>query len=89
MEQPNLADMTVSEIMRRWPETLGVFLELHMHCVGCPIGVLHTPCDAATEHGMQCEQLLADLNAAIAGKWSRAARSDDPRRSRRAGAAHG
>ena len=30
MYKTNLRDLTVSEILRRWPSTLGVFLDLNM-----------------------------------------------------------
>jgi hybrid cluster-associated redox disulfide protein len=66
VDQPDLRDMTVSEIMREWPRTIGVFLDLHMHCIGCPIGSFHTARDAAIEHGISHELLLAKLGAAIA-----------------------
>ncbi|HEX5007783.1 MAG TPA: DUF1858 domain-containing protein [Hyphomonadaceae bacterium] len=44
-------EMTVDEVMRRWPATIRVFLDFRMGCVGCPIGGFHTVADACTEHG--------------------------------------
>ena len=35
-------EMTVDEVMRRWPATIRVFLDFRMGCVGCPIGGFHT-----------------------------------------------
>ncbi len=87
MEQPNLCDMTISEILRRWPSTISVFIDLRMHCIGCPIGIFHTPVDAAAEHGIPLELLLAELNASIAGHRVRRVPVNVLRRSERVGAA--
>ena len=89
MHQPNLRDMTVSEILRRWPSTLGVFLDLHMHCIGCPIGIFHTPVDAAKEHAIPLDVLLAELERAIVGQRVRGALAGVLPRSGTAGAARG
>jgi hybrid cluster-associated redox disulfide protein len=87
--QQALFDMTVSDIMRRWPMTLSVFLDFRMLCIGCPIGIFHTPADVAEEHGIALELLLAELNSAIAGDRVRRGRTGDLPRSRKAGAAPG
>lgn len=89
MEQPKLCDMTVSEILRCWPAALEVFIDLRMHCIGCPIGTFHTPADAAAEHDIPVEHLLRELRAAIEGNRLRRVRTGAPRRSGTAGAALG
>ncbi len=60
-----LLDMSVDDIMRRWPDTIRVFLNLHLLCVGCPIGAFHTLIDAAKEHHIDTSQLLEKMNIAI------------------------
>jgi hybrid cluster-associated redox disulfide protein len=45
-------DMTVDEIMRRWPATMQVFIRNKMICVGCPIGSFHTVKDACDAHDL-------------------------------------
>ena len=89
MYRPSLRDMTVSEILRRWPATFAVFLDLHMHCICCPIGIFHTPVDAAKEHAIPLELLLSELDEAIAGRRVRGAPAGDLRLSGEAGAARG
>src|SRR5690606_15039957 len=89
VEQPNLREMTVSEILRRWPSTLSVFIDLHMHCIGCPIAIFHTPSDAAAEHGIPLDLLLAELDAAIEGSRVRQARTAAPHQSGTVGAVRG
>jgi hybrid cluster-associated redox disulfide protein len=57
-------DITVDEVMRRWPKTIRVFLGFRMHCVGCPIAGFHTVADACREHRAEPVLFLAALRAA-------------------------
>src|SRR5215469_10082197 len=45
-------ELTVDEVMRRWPPTIRAFLDFSMHCVGCPIAPFHTVEEACREHGV-------------------------------------
>lgn len=54
-------DMTVDEIMRRWPSTIGVAIRHGMLCVGCPIGVFHTVTDACAAHKVDEDAFSAEL----------------------------
>ncbi|MBX3574037.1 MAG: DUF1858 domain-containing protein [Mesorhizobium sp.] len=54
-------DMTVDEIMRRWPSTIGVAIRHGMLCVGCPIGIFHTVTDACAAHGLDEDAFSAEL----------------------------
>ena len=67
MQTERFIDLPVSEIMNRWPSTIGVFIDLGMHCIGCPIGVFHTLMEAAEEHRVGFERLVAEVSAAIDG----------------------
>ena len=66
MPNRDICDTPVSEIMHRWPGTLRVFIDRHLHCIGCPIGDFHTLSDAAFEHGLSAEDLCLDVTTAIA-----------------------
>ena len=59
-------DMTIDEVMRLWPQTIGVLIAYNMLCIGCALAPFHTVIDAAVEHGMDENRFLADLNRAIA-----------------------
>lgn len=59
-------DMTVDEIMRRWPMTIRVMIRHHMLCVGCPVGTFHTLVDACREHEISEEDFVRELKAAMA-----------------------
>ncbi len=66
MEPSNIENMPVGQIMNRWPETIAVFLDLGMHCIGCPVGGFHTLREAAFEHGLSLPALERAVATAIA-----------------------
>ncbi|MGL4237592.1 DUF1858 domain-containing protein [Tabrizicola sp.] len=67
MRVPSLddPDLPIADIMRRWPETMSVFIARGMLCVGCMIGPFHTVDDACAEYGIDPDVLLAELRTAI------------------------
>jgi hybrid cluster-associated redox disulfide protein len=58
-------DMSVDEIMRRWPATIRVMIRHRMLCIGCPIGIFHTVADAAAAHAIDEAAFSAELLAAM------------------------
>jgi hybrid cluster-associated redox disulfide protein len=56
-------DDLVDDVMRRSPETIRVFLQFRMRCVGCPIACFHTVDDACREHGVDREAFFRALAA--------------------------
>jgi len=60
-------DLPLSEVMRRWPQTIEVFLRHRMLCVGCMINPFHTIMDACLEYDLDAEVFLAELKSAIRG----------------------
>ncbi|MCV0396753.1 MAG: DUF1858 domain-containing protein [Rhizobiaceae bacterium] len=58
-------DMTVDEIMRRWPTTIRVMMRHRMLCIGCPIGVFHTVGDACAAHSIDEAAFSAELLVAM------------------------
>jgi hybrid cluster-associated redox disulfide protein len=57
----------VDDVMRGSPETIRVFLEFKMRCVGCPVACFHTVDDACREHGIDRALFLQALRACAAG----------------------
>ena len=57
-------DDIVGEVMAAQPQTIRVFLDFRMACVGCPISAFHSVDDACKEHGIDVDELLAALRAA-------------------------
>lgn len=64
-------EMTVDEVMRRWPATIRIFLDFRMNCVGCPIAGFHTVEDACREHGCAPADFLSMLQLAAAANTSK------------------
>ena len=63
-----LGDLSLAQIMTRWPVTIRVFIDWRLHCVGCPIAELHFIADSALEHGCRPDELERALNHAIAAE---------------------
>ena len=62
--EPDLSH-SVDDIMRLWPQTIRVFLDHRMRCVGCPIGTFHSIEDSCREHGVDLDAFTAELRRAI------------------------
>lgn len=61
-------DLTVDEVMRRWPQTMPVFVKLKLNCVGCDMAPFETISDVAETYGLALDMLLGELNAAAVGE---------------------
>jgi hybrid cluster-associated redox disulfide protein len=59
-------DDLVDDVMRSAPETIRVFLQFGMGCVGCPIACFHTVDDACREHGVDRHAFLDSLRSVVA-----------------------
>ena len=55
------ADLTVDDVMRRWPSTIRVFLDFRMRCVGCPVAAFHSVDEACDEHSVDPAAFLSKL----------------------------
>lgn len=61
-------DMTISEVVTHYPETMPVFMQHGMTCFGCPMALMETVAQGAEAHGMDAEDLVEALNKAIKKK---------------------
>lgn len=61
-------DMSIIDIVNEYPESLQVFKEYGMGCIGCLAARFENLAQGAEVHGIDLEQLLADLNTAIEKK---------------------
>ena len=59
------ADMLVGEVLDAHPELAKYFLEIGMHCLGCPMTRGESIKDACSAHGQDANALLEKLNAAL------------------------
>ena len=46
-------EMTVGQVLKLYPQTVQVFLELGMHCLGCPSSTMESIEGAALTHGQK------------------------------------
>ncbi len=60
-------DMFVGEVLDMQPELGQYFLEIGMHCLGCPSARGETIEQACAVHGEDVDALLEKLNAAVEG----------------------
>lgn len=66
MGHPKLmADLTVAEVMDRWPQTIPVFFRYRMACVGCPIARFETLAEVAAIYGLNLSRFLNELEQII------------------------
>ena len=66
-EQPTItADMPIGEVIQKYPESVGVFLEHGLGCIGCAIAHFESIGQGAMAHGIDVEALIADLNQVAA-----------------------
>ena len=58
---------TVAEILDAYPQTIRVFFDHHMICVGCVMAEFDTLEDAAANYNIPIAQLLEELDDQIRG----------------------
>ena len=59
-------DMNIIEIVQKYPETLEVFARNGLGCIGCAAARFENLEAGAKVHGLNADQLVDELNAAIA-----------------------
>lgn len=61
-------DTIIGDILDMDQSTAPFFLEIGMHCLGCPASRGETVEEACSVHGVDCDELIARLNAHLAGE---------------------
>ncbi len=64
---PIRPDLTVEQVLTRFPKTAVVFVRRGMSCVGCDMAVHETLLDAAREYRCELADFLRELEAAVTG----------------------
>ena len=59
------AELTVANVLTRWPRTIPVFLRHRMACVGCPIAPFETLTDVTGIYGLDLNCFLGELEQII------------------------
>lgn len=58
-------EMSISEIVEKYPQTVDVFMKHGMGCLGCAAARFENLAQGAMAHGIDTDKLVADLNEAV------------------------
>ena len=55
-------DTIIGDILREKPDAAPILLGIGMHCLGCPSSQMETLEEACMVHGVNVDDVLAELN---------------------------
>ena len=55
-------EMTIGEVVQKYPKTTFVFIDYGLHCIGCPSALAETVETATKVHHIDLKKFLRDLN---------------------------
>jgi len=58
-------NITVKQLIERYPQLLKTFMDMGLMCVGCPTEAFHTMADVAREYHISLDQLLERISKTI------------------------
>jgi hybrid cluster-associated redox disulfide protein len=61
-------DMTLGELVVKYPEAAQVMLKHGMHCIGCHMSAMETVAEGAAGHGIvgkEFDKLIEEMNEAV------------------------
>ena len=56
------ADMSIIEVVQKYPDTVGVFMSHGLGCIGCALARFENIRQGAEAHGIDVDALVKDLN---------------------------
>lgn len=59
-------DLTVAEVLERWPQTVSAFQRLKTACVGCTMAPFDTLRDVARIYNYDLDEVMGTMREAIA-----------------------
>jgi hybrid cluster-associated redox disulfide protein len=59
------AEMAIGDVLKKYPESLKVFLSHGLMCVGCAVARFENIRQGATAHGIDVDTLIKDLNEVV------------------------
>ena len=60
--------MTISETIARFPDTIPILMKHGMHCIGCPMAMQETLEQGLAGHGIDVDNIIEELNKKIKKK---------------------
>ena len=70
-------ETSIAEILQTWPETIQVFINHGMICVGCHMSAFDTLAEAIANYGYSADNFSQELNKAITKKLESTKNHDD------------
>jgi len=58
-------DMSITDVVEKYPQTIEVFIKHGMHCFGCMAARFENIEQGALAHGIDVDKLMEDLNKSI------------------------
>ena len=58
-------DMSILEVVKKYPDTVDVFVNAGMGCLGCAAAHFENIEQGAMAHGIDVDQLVKDLNTVV------------------------
>lgn len=58
-------EMSITEVVSKYPQTVPVFMEHGMGCLGCAAARFENIEQGARAHGIDVDRLISDLNKAV------------------------
>ena len=58
-------DMSILEVVQKYPDTVDVFVNAGMVCLGCAAAHFENIEQGAMAHGIDVDQLVKDLNTVV------------------------
>lgn len=58
-------DMNIGKLLVEYPQVAPVLMEIGLHCLGCPSAQFETIEQAAQSHGLDGDDLVTRLKAAV------------------------
>ncbi len=63
--QTQLNNLTVSDLLSRWPQSVSVFQKHKMICAGCAVASLFTVAEVTKVYGLATDTFTSELQQAI------------------------
>jgi hybrid cluster-associated redox disulfide protein len=55
-------EMPIGDVVRSYPQTVPVFMQHGLHCIGCAVAAFESIEEGAVAHGIDIDALIKDLN---------------------------
>jgi len=61
-------EMAIGEVVSKYPDTIEIFMNHGLHCIGCAAAHFENIAQGCEAHGIDADRLIKDLNKAIQKK---------------------